>query len=97
MNILARLLFFLQVKDPWTYFSLVVLGEEELTKADEKKVWDGIRYNQEKILKEKRITHRNFGSYSRHNCGYDACPYKGVMFKQGSKFLEDKIHFKSDN
>lgn len=88
---------FLQVKDPWTYFKLVVLGEDELTKADERKVWEDIRQNQEKILKKKRIKHRNFGSYSKHECGYDACPYKGVMFKQDSKFLENNIHFKSDH
>lgn len=88
---------FLQLKDPFTYFNLTILAqEEEMTVADKAKVWEDIRHNQEKILKEKRIKHRNFGSYSKHDCGYDACPYQGVMFKQGSQFLESHMFFKSD-
>lgn len=78
---------FLQVKDPRTYFELIVLGEEELTVADEAKIWDEIKRNSEKILKDKRIKHRNFGYYSKHNCGDDACAFNGVMFKEGSRHL----------
>ncbi|EAY26889.1 hypothetical protein [Microscilla marina] len=79
---------FLQVKDPRTYFALTILGEEdELTVADEAKIWEDIRRNKEKILKAKRIKHRNFGYYSKHNCGDDACVYNGVMFKEGSRHL----------
>ncbi|MUG91799.1 hypothetical protein F7734_04655 [Scytonema sp. UIC 10036] len=86
---------FLQLKDPYTYFSLKTLGEN-LTVADEKEIWKGIRVNQEKILKEKKIKHRNFGEYSKHNCGYDECPYNGLMIKQGSFLAESHMHFNSD-
>lgn len=86
---------FLQIKDPATYFSLSTLGEE-LTKADEYQVWRNIIKNQERILKEKKIKHRNFGTYSIHDCGVSYCPYNGMMVKQGSKFSESEIHFESD-
>ena len=86
---------FYQLKDPDTYFQLTTLGKE-LTKADEAKVWDDIRTNQEKILKEKRIKHRNFGNYSKHNCGFPDCPYNGIMIKQGSWLSEGNMHFDSD-
>jgi len=86
---------FYQLKDPRTYFDLTTLGLE-LTVADEKQIWDDIIINQEKILSEKKIKHRNFGDYSKHNCGHDACPYNGLMIKQGSFFAESSIHFKSD-
>ena len=79
---------FLQIKDAPTYYKHFVLGEEEgLTVADEHKIWQDIRANQEKILKDKRIKHRNFGIYSKHDCGDNACPYKGVMFREGSRYL----------
>ncbi|PIA80329.1 hypothetical protein BFR04_16825 [Gaetbulibacter sp. 4G1] len=86
---------FYQLKDPLTYFNLIVLGEE-LTVADERKIWDDIKTNQEKILSKKKIRHRNFGDYSKHNCGYEDCPYNGLMIKQGSKFTENFMHFDSD-
>jgi len=86
---------FYQLKDPETYFDLTTLGLE-LTIADERKIWDNIRQNQEKILAEKKIKHRNFGVYSKHNCGYEDCPYNGLMIKQGSKFSEGSIHFNTD-
>ena len=86
---------FYQLKDPLTYFNLITLGEE-MTVADERKVWDGIIMNQEKILLNKKIKHRNFGDYSKHNCGYNDCPYDGLMIKQGSKFTESFMHFDSD-
>ncbi|BAZ14713.1 hypothetical protein NIES4071_65570 [Calothrix sp. NIES-4071] len=86
---------FLQLKDPDTYLSLKILGEN-LTIADESKIWEDIRVNQEKILKDKKIKHRNFGQYSKHNCGYDSCPYNGLMIKQGSSLVEASMRFKSD-
>ncbi|MEC4814519.1 MAG: hypothetical protein SAK29_14770 [Scytonema sp. PMC 1069.18] len=86
---------FLQLKDPSTYFYLKTLGEN-LTVADEEEIWKGIRVNQEKIRKEKKIKHRNFGEYSKHNCGYDWCPYNGLMIKQGSFLAEGNMHFNSD-
>ncbi|WP_418604392.1 hypothetical protein [Hwangdonia sp.] len=86
---------FYQLKDPLTYFSLITLGKE-MTVADEGKIWEDIKKNQQNILSEKRINHRNFGDYSKHNCGYDDCRYNGLMIKQGSALTEKSIHFNSD-
>ena len=86
---------FYQLKDPKTYFDLITLGKE-LTQADEKKIWDDIRINQEKILSKKKIKHRNFGEYSKHNCGYEDCPYNGIMIKQGSGLSESHMWFETD-
>ena len=86
---------FYQLKDPVTYFDLQTLGQE-LTIADERKVWDDIRRNQEKILSKKKIKHRNFGEYSKHNCGYEDCRLNGLMIRQGSKFTESHMYFNSD-
>lgn len=86
---------FLQLKDPFTYLKVVHLGEE-LTRQQESAFWDIIRRNQEKILKDKKIKHRNFGTYSKHDCGYDTCPYNGLMVKQGSEIAEMTMCFPSD-
>lgn len=86
---------FLQIKDPITFFKLSTLGLI-LTQADESKIWNDIKTYQEKILSEKRIKHRNFGYYSKHNCGISTCPYNGVMIKQGSILSECKMTFGSD-
>jgi len=86
---------FYQLKDPKTFFDLTTLGIE-LTIADERQIWNDIRVNQEKILSEKKIKHRNFGEYSKHNCGYTDCPYHGIMIKQGSRLTESHIWFESD-
>ena len=86
---------FYQLKDPKTFFDLSTLGLE-MTVADEKQVWNDIRINQEKILANKKIKHRNFGEYSKHNCGYEDCPYNGLMIKQGSYLAESGMHFNSD-
>jgi hypothetical protein len=87
---------FLVLKDPYTYFNCMTLGEE-LTKGDEQNWWRIIIEKQEKMLKDKQFNHRNFGTYSKHNCGYDTCPYNGLMVKMGSKFREDNIIFPSDH
>lgn len=86
---------FLQLKDPYTYFDLKTIGEN-MTVADEEKIWEDIRFNQEKILKDKKIKHRNFGEYSKHNCGHESCPYNGLMIKQGSFLAERNMRFNSD-
>lgn len=86
---------FLQLKDPDTYFHLKTLGEN-LTVADEAQIWKDIKLNQEQILKDKKIKHRNFGDYSKHNCGYDWCPYNGLMIKPGSSLSERDMRFYSD-
>lgn len=86
---------FLQLKDPHVYFELTTLGKE-MTQADEEQVWKDIRYNQEQILKSKRISHRNFGDYSKHNCGHPFCYLDGIMIKQGSHLAERCMLFKSD-
>jgi hypothetical protein len=86
---------FLQIKDPITYFKLSTLGLS-LTQADENEIWDDIKRYQEKTLSQKRIKHRNFGYYSKHNCGIITCPYNGIMIKQGSILSECKMTFGSD-
>lgn len=86
---------FYQLKDPYTYFQLTTLGQE-LTKADEYQIWNNIHQNQQKMLKEKKIKHRNFGNYSKHNCGYDNCPLNGIMIKQGSHIAEMHMNFDTD-
>lgn len=86
---------FLQLKDPQTYFEVATLGEE-LTKGDELNWWRIIRENQEKIIKDKKFNHRNFGAFSKHDCGIDYCPYNGLMIKQGSALAEMSMHFKKD-
>lgn len=86
---------FLQLKDPLTYFKVSTL-DRELTKGDELNLWRIILENQEKILKDKKIKHRNFGSYSKHDCGYGHCPYNGLMVRQGSALAETSMCFASD-
>jgi len=92
---------FLQLKDPKTYFDVITLGQE-ITKGYETRIWEEIRINQQKILSEKKIKHRNFGTYSKHNCGYENCHLNGLMLKKGSpyaygywgmSFYTDKNHF----
>ena len=78
---------FLQIKDPYTYIAVSTIAQE-LTKGDEEKLWNDVYRNQKKILKDKKIKHRNFGFYSKHNCGYDTCPMNGMMIKQGSWMAE---------
>ena len=87
---------FLQLKDPNIYFGVLTLGQE-LTQADEGQLWNTIRDNQQKILAGKKIKHRNFGTYSKHNCGQADCPFPGLMIRQGSPFCEGNMHFNSDN
>lgn len=86
---------FLQLKDPVTYFEVFTLGEG-LTRGDKLNYWRIIRENQEKILKDKKIKHRSFGTYSKHNCGYDDCPYNGIMLQQGSYLYDRCMYFKND-
>jgi hypothetical protein len=86
---------FLQLKDPVTYFEIITLGQE-LTKADESQIWKDIIANQQKILSEKRIKHRNFGTYSKHDCGRDNCNLNGLMTRKGSYFAYGSMCFPSD-
>lgn len=86
---------FLQLKDPRTYLEVSTLGIE-LTVADERQLWEDIRLNQEKIIKEKKLNHRNFGQYSKHDCGYEDCPLNGIMIKEGSLMAEWDMHFLGD-
>jgi len=86
---------FYQLKDPVTYFELTTLGIN-LTKGDTDKRWEDIKRNQQSILQEKRIKHRNFGDYSKHNCGYEDCQLNGLMIRQGSNFGEMHMRFKTD-
>ena len=86
---------FLQLKDPKVFVEVSTLGQV-LTKGDEEKIWNDIRTNQQKILNDKRIKHRNFGHYSKHNCGYDDCVWNGLMVRQGSWLAEGNMHFTGD-
>jgi len=90
---------FLQLKDPMVFVEVSTLGQE-LTKADENQLWENVRQNQQKILATKKIKHRNFGTYSKHNCGYDTCVMNGVMVRQGAwlaGYGTCDMRFKSDN
>lgn len=86
---------FLQLKDPQTFFQVSTLGQE-LTIADERQFWKGVIANQQKILKDKKIKHRSFGIYSKHTCGYENCPYNGLMVKAGDFLKYSNMHFDSD-
>lgn len=86
---------FLQLKDPHIFVAVSTLGEE-LTKADEEKVWDEVKKNQQKILTDKRIKHRSFGTYSKHSCPYPDCIYQGLMIRQGYQLGWTEMHFASD-
>ena len=86
---------FLQLKDPRVFVEVSTLGQE-LTKGDKEKIWNDIRVHQQKILSDKRIKHRNFGHYSKHNCGYEDCVWNGLMIRQGSWLAEGNMHFTGD-
>ena len=93
----AKTFNFLQLKDPTTYFKLSTLGET-LTEGDENQVWENIKRNQQKIWEGKQLSHRNFGTYSKHLCGYPACPLNGMMIRQGSDLADGgTMRFYSDN
>ncbi len=88
---------FLQLKDPLTYLAVSTLGQT-LKVADERQFWENIRTNQARILKEKRIKHRNFGIYSKHIYRYDlykGCPYETVMIPNNASRYR-QMHFNSD-
>ena len=86
---------FLQLKDPKTYFEVFYLGEE-MTEGDIQNAWRIIRENQQKILNDKKIKHRNFGTYSKHNCGLPYCHFNGLMIKQNAFNSRDFMCFKTD-
>lgn len=86
---------FLQIKDIDTYFDLFILGMD-LDKPQKNQILRDIVKNQEKILKDKRIKHRNFGTYSRHMCGIESCPMNGLMTQQNSFIREDAMCFNTD-
>ncbi|WP_310482748.1 hypothetical protein [Chamaesiphon sp. VAR_48_metabat_403] len=106
----AKFFEFLQIKAPYTYIKVSTLGET-LTAGDEDRFWENIRKNQEKILKAKRIKHRNFGVYSRYyleTLGTDRhywtiidCPYNGAMIRRDGGVNQHlasapDMYFKSD-
>jgi hypothetical protein len=95
INTFPKFFTFLQVKDPWTFERLKMLGQD-FTVADERSLWNAVQLNQQKILADKRIRHRNFGTYSKHSCGYDTCHFNGIMIRQGSRLAEGEMHFHTD-
>jgi hypothetical protein len=86
---------FLQVKDPYVFVEISTLGQT-LTKADKDQIWSNLRNNQKKILTSKKIKHRNFGDYSKHNCNDENCCANGIMIRQGSYLAESDMHFQTD-
>jgi len=86
---------FLQLKDPKLFVEISTLGEV-LTNGDIENIWKNIKINQQKILADKKIKHRNFGTYSRHNCGNENCIWNGVMIRQGSWLTDTSMHFITD-
>ncbi len=86
---------FLQLKDPKTFIEVSTLGLK-LTQGDERQLWENVRKNQQKILADKKIKHRNFGDYSKHNCGDENCVWNGIMIRQGSSLSYGHMHFESD-
>ncbi len=96
---------FLQIKDPYTYIAVSTLGQT-LTDGDRWQLWENIHKNQEKILKSKRIKHRNFGIYSRYEAADwlpgMPCPYNGTMLRQNRSNhphlagFPRRLHFNSD-
>jgi hypothetical protein len=86
---------FFQLKDPQTFIDVEYLGKE-LTKGDEQQIWSEIRKYQQKVLADKRIKHRSFGTYSKHRCPYSDCIWQGVMVRQGSRLAEMSMHFTDD-
>jgi hypothetical protein len=94
-NLFQKTFDFFQLKDPDTFFKVSIIGQD-ITKGDQHKIWNDIKQNQQKILADKKIRHRNFGAYSKHHCGYDWCPYNGLMIRQDSELAETSIHFDSD-
>lgn len=87
---------FLQLKDPMTYMAIVSLGIE-MTKADERQLWKIVQANQLKILKEKDLKHRNFGTYAKHTCGYEGCVYEGLMTQKDTVFaFHNEMKFETD-
>lgn len=81
---------FMQVRHPNLYIKLYLLWKI-YTKTDEENLWNLIHINQDKILNKKRIKHRNFWDYSKHNCWYENCPLNGIMLQQWSWFCESSM------
>lgn len=86
---------FLVLKDPVTFIEVTHI-DQELTKQEYRDYWEKVKEMQEKLIKDKKLGHRNFGTYSKHDCGYDDCPYNGVMIKKGSVLEEMGMCFASD-
>jgi len=86
---------FLVLKDPRTWFYLIHLGKE-LTRSQERDLWKEVKEKQQRILKDKNIKHRSFGTYSKHDCGYEDCPYNGLMIQPNSPLSEMSMHFDTD-
>ncbi len=88
---------FFQLKDPGLYVKLTLLGQD-WTWQQEGALWDEVRRNQQKILADKKFGHRNFGVYSKHDCGHEHCPYNGLMLnkKISSWYYQCTMNFPSD-
>ncbi len=81
----AKFFEFLQIKDPYTYIKVSTLGET-LTAGEADRLWENILKNQEKILKAKRIKHRNFGVNSKGGTITNELKEVYVMTRQGYNY-----------
>jgi hypothetical protein len=88
---------FLVIKDPETWDQLQHLGEERL-RSEIRRDWEEVRRLQQRLLKEKKLQHRNFGIYSKHLCGHDLCGYNGSMVRaKHSPRYGYEMFFDTDN
>lgn len=92
---MSKVFEFMQVRHPDLYVKMYLLWKT-YTKADEENLWNLVRLKQEEILHKKRIKHRNFWDYSKHNCWFDDCNLNGIMVQKWSWFCENIMHFSSD-
>lgn len=86
---------FLQVKAPGTYLGLSTLGHN-LTIGEYRQILANMEAFREAFIRRKRPGHRNFGQYSKHDCGIEHCPWNGMMVRQDSWFAEFHMYFDCD-
>ena len=88
---------FLVIKDPDTWWTTLHPNWVENSFSDRLDRWRKIEHHQRVIIERKGLGHRNFGTYSKHDCGYEDCPLNGVMIKKNDPRRNNcRIHFSSD-
>ena len=93
----ARYFDFLVIKDPDTWWQTEYPDWVETSFGDRLNRWREIRERQQVIIERKGLGHRNFGVFSKHDCGRADCPLDGVMVKKNDPRRDNcRISFKSD-